>query len=247
MRELHGHQPGVEQWALDLPGFGDSPPGERHNVDGYVDDVVAFLELFEEPVHVVANSLGGMICVFAAAHRPDLVRSLGLISPAMPQYRVPWAAAAMAVMALPGLGERVVDRAGRVPAERQMAQLAAVLFADSSAVPEEDLDFAFRERARWAELDHSSVVLLGVLRSIIGQYTMPPRRSAWGAASRVLCPVLVTMASRDTLVGVWGRNRWRRTLPHARLVLMPSSGHVAMMEHPRAIGDVIRQFHHDVG
>jgi len=242
MRELRDD---AEQFALDLPGFGDSPPGTRHTVPGYVDDVIALLEQFDEPVHVVANSLGGMISVYVAARRPDLVRTLALVSPAMPQYRLPWAAQATAFMALPWLGERIIERAHGAPSERQVAQLAAVVFADPAAVPRDELDFAVQERARWTRQPYSGDVLLGALRSLVAQYTMPPRRSAWGAATRMLCPTMVMMGGRDTLVGSWARTRWRRARPRTRLVSMPNSGHVAMMEHPAAVAELIRQFHRD--
>lgn len=242
MREMRDD---AEQWAIDLPGFGESPPGERHTVGGFVADVVAFLERFDQPVHVIANSLGGMISVYVAARRPDLVRTLALVSPAMPQYRLPWAAQASAVMALPWLGEQILRHASAVPSERQIAQLAAVLFADPSALPAAELDFAVQERTRWMHKPHSNAVLLEALRSIVAQYTMPPRRSAWGAATRVLCPTMVMLGGYDTLVGSWGRNRWRRARPRSRLVSMPNSGHVAMMEHPQAVADLIRHFHRD--
>ncbi|WP_165358705.1 alpha/beta fold hydrolase [Haloactinopolyspora alba] len=242
MRELRAD---ADQWAPDLPGFGESPPAPRHTVDGYVADVVAFLERFGSPSHVVANSLGGMVSVYVAARRPDLVRTLSLVSPAMPQYRLPWAAQVTAVMAVPGLGERILAAAGANPSERQIAQLAAVLFADPAALPAAEFDLAVRERTRWMHQPYADAVLLGTLRSIVAQYTMPPRRSAWGAAARVLCPTLVMMGGRDTLVGSWGRARWRRTRPRTRLVTLPSSGHVAMMEHPRAVADLIREFLRD--
>ena len=42
-----------------------------------------------EPVHLLGNSLGGLVSLLVAARRPDLVASLTLVSPAMPVYRVP--------------------------------------------------------------------------------------------------------------------------------------------------------------
>lgn len=239
MRELRDD---ADQWAIDLPGFGESPPAARHTVADYVADVVAFIEGFDEPVHLVANSLGGMICVYVAASRPDLIETLTLVSPAMPQYRVPWAAQATAVMAVPRLGERILDRVGTVPSEKQIAQFAAVLFADPDAVPRDEYDFAAAERERWMQQPHANTVLLAALRSIVGQYTRPARRSAWAAASRVLAPMLVILGGHDTLVGSWSRSRWRRWHRNARLVAMPNSGHVAMIEHPHAVADLIREF-----
>ncbi|TDD69120.1 alpha/beta hydrolase [Jiangella aurantiaca] len=242
MRELRDD---AEQWAIDLPGFGESPPGDHHTVAEYVADVVAFLETFDRPVHLVANSLGGLICVYVASRRPDLVLTLSLVSPAMPQYRLPWAAQATAVMALPWLGERILRTVAAIPAEKQAERLTEMLFANAAVIPVAELTFAAEQRDRWTRQPHADAVLLAALRSIVAQYTRPGRRSAWYAASHILRPTLVIMGARDALVGAWGRTRWRRALRYARLVYMPNTGHVAMMEHPRAVAEVIREFVRD--
>ena len=39
------------------------------------------------PVHLIGNSLGGAVSTRVAARRPDLVRTLTLISPALPDLR----------------------------------------------------------------------------------------------------------------------------------------------------------------
>lgn len=242
MRELRDD---AEQWAVDLPGFGESPPGDHHTVAEYVADVIAFLETFDRPVHLVANSLGGMICVYVTSRRPDLVLTLSLVSPAMPQYRVPWAAGATAVMAVPWLGERILRSAAYVEPEKQAARLAAVLFADVAVIPAAELAFAAEQRDAWMQRPYADAVLLAALRSIVRHYTRPGRESAWRAASHILRPTLVVLGARDALVGAWGRTRWRRALRYARLVYMPNTGHVAMMEHPHAVAEIIREFLRD--
>ncbi|WP_158564163.1 alpha/beta fold hydrolase [Jiangella anatolica] len=242
MRELHDD---AAQWAIDLPGFGESPPGDHHTVAEYVADVVAFLETFDRPVHLVANSLGGMICTYVASSRPDLVLTLSLVSPAMPQYRLPWAAQATAVMAVPWLGERIIRSAAYVAPEKQAERLAAILFADVAVIPMAELTFAAEQRDQWMSRPYADTVLLQALRSIVRHYTRPGRESAWRAASHILRPTLVIMGARDALVGAWGRTRWRRALRYARLVYMPNTGHVAMMEHPAAVAGIIREFVRD--
>ena len=69
--------------ALDLPGHGRSPLGERVEIDAFADEVAATLDA--EGVgfaHLVAHSLGAAVAVALAARRPDLVGSLTLIAPA---------------------------------------------------------------------------------------------------------------------------------------------------------------------
>src|ERR1017187_8973387 len=64
--------------ALDLPGFGFSPPPPDgdYSIDGHASSVIGLIEKRANwPVHLVGNSLGGSICTRVAARRPDLVRT----------------------------------------------------------------------------------------------------------------------------------------------------------------------------
>src|SRR5689334_11770802 len=71
--------------AVDLPGFGYSDPSPRYSIPAFAATLTNYLDHDGRgPVHLVGNSLGGSIAVRVAALRPDLVRSLTLISPAMP-------------------------------------------------------------------------------------------------------------------------------------------------------------------
>lgn len=71
---------GVDSVALDLPGFGASPPpliagGARH----YAELVVATLrEMAEEPLVLVGHSFGGRVATVLSSRHPDLVRALVL-------------------------------------------------------------------------------------------------------------------------------------------------------------------------
>jgi pimeloyl-ACP methyl ester carboxylesterase len=228
----------VDQWAPDLPGFGESPPGRLHTVDAYVDLVVEYIEVLGRPAHVVANSMGGLISVLAAARRPDLVTSLALVSPAMPHLRQPSAARSMAVLAVPRVGERLLARINHMPPEDQVRRLADVLFGDPNVVDPDGFDLAVAERARRMEQGYGDTVLLESLRSIVRYYALP--RSAWAAAREVSCPTLVLLGARDTLVGSSTAKRWRRVVPRAQVVTLPSTGHVAMMERPAEVASLIR-------
>src|SRR3954462_7706642 len=71
--------------AVDLPGFGYSPPRRSSSIPAFAGRLIKYLEFADRgPVHLVGNSLGGAISVRVAALRPDLIRTLTLISPAMP-------------------------------------------------------------------------------------------------------------------------------------------------------------------
>lgn len=242
MRELLDS---VHPWAPDLPGFGESPPSGEHSVAAYAADVTAYLERFDDPVHLVGNSMGGLICVLVASLRPDLVRTLTLLSPAMPQHRLPWAAQVTAVMATPRLGEWILGRVNHAPTDDQVKRMAPMLYAEPAAVDPDELQFALEERMRWISRPHANAVLLDALRSLVVQYLSPRRRSAWWATRKVLCPTIVIVGDKDALVGAWAARRWQRIMPRARVIRLERTGHVAMMEHPRAVAHLMRDFLRD--
>lgn len=78
--------------ALDLPGFGASPPPpEVCGAAGYATAVAEVLDELETPVVVVGHSFGGRVAVHLAAARPDAVA--GLVLTGAPLVRRPGAVA----------------------------------------------------------------------------------------------------------------------------------------------------------
>ena len=68
---------GMAAVALDLPGFGSSPPPDRAwGADDYAVGVIAVLEEMHSPMVVLGHSFGGRVAVCVAARRADLVGGL---------------------------------------------------------------------------------------------------------------------------------------------------------------------------
>src|SRR3989442_3465750 len=70
-----------ESWGLILPhrpGFGTSPPLPRGD---FAAEAPLFAELLGEGAHLVGHSYGGVIALYAAALRPQAVRSLTVSEP----------------------------------------------------------------------------------------------------------------------------------------------------------------------
>jgi pimeloyl-ACP methyl ester carboxylesterase len=65
----------------DQRGHGDSDPAANYSIAGFTRDAIALIEWLDVgPVHLGGHSLGGIVAQRAAALRPDLIRSLALIS-----------------------------------------------------------------------------------------------------------------------------------------------------------------------
>ncbi|HJZ29429.1 MAG TPA: alpha/beta fold hydrolase, partial [Streptosporangiaceae bacterium] len=125
--------------ALDLPGFGDSPPrpDRRYSIAALAQTVAALIESREHKVHLIASSLGGAVAVKVAAARPDLVRTLTLISPALPDPRPHLDQVHFAVLSLPGVGPRLLRKYDALPAENRVADVIATCFSDPARFGEE--------------------------------------------------------------------------------------------------------------
>ncbi len=81
---------GLDAVALDLPGFGATPPpSEAWGAAGYANAVADVLHELDTPVVVVGHSFGGRIAVHLAASHPDAVA--GLVLTGVPLVRRPGA------------------------------------------------------------------------------------------------------------------------------------------------------------
>jgi pimeloyl-ACP methyl ester carboxylesterase len=212
--------------AVDLPGFGASPPlpgGAPAHVAGLADLVLAFLERhgIERP-HVAGNSLGGGIALELA--RRGGVRSATAVSPigfwtprelafAEASLRASRLGArhgrgACAVLAgsAPGrmaLGGQMFGRAWRMPAHELVASIDAL----AAATAFEAVLSAFAGHRAPGDLGDVPVTI------------------AWGDRDRLL---LHRQAARA-----------RRLLPRARHVTLPGCGHVPFYDDPAMVASVL--------
>ena len=229
----------VDGEAVDLPGFGFSPPpvDGRYTVGAHARAVIGHLERRGRgPVHLFGNSLGGAVSTRVAADRPDLVRTLTLVSPALPNLRpVRGGDPKMPLLLLPGLSALALRRLALQTPEQRAAAVLALCFGDPSTVPPQRLAEAAAEVRRRNALPHTSDAFAHSLRGLVSTYVGGPRRSLWAKAARVQAPVLLVWGDRDRLVDVAIAPRAARTFPDARLLVLPGVGHVAQMERPETV------------
>jgi len=223
--------------ALDLPGFGEAGPAPSrggYSVPAQARAVVGYLERRGAgPVHLVGNSMGGVATVLVAAARPDLVRTLTLISPAMPWLRPRRGSDfAMPLLLMPGIGRYAQRRLDALPPERRAAGLIRICFADPSAVPRNRVDEAVAEIARRRELPWSTDAFTAALRALARSYLVLGPRSLWRQAALVQAPTLVVWGAEDKLVPVELAGRTAAAVPDSRLLVLPNVGHVPQLEAP---------------
>ena len=115
--------------ALDLPGFGLTPPWRDYTLDTHVTAVAAAVDALDGPVELIGNSTGGLLCEMYAAHHPDRVARMVLIAPAtppvLPDPRVHWPTVArLTVEATPFLGELFIKSLLRNKGSRELLKLS---------------------------------------------------------------------------------------------------------------------------
>jgi pimeloyl-ACP methyl ester carboxylesterase len=231
--------------ALDLPGFGFSPaPGDGdYSVDARAAVVGALIDKCADgPVHLVGNSLGGAICTRLAARRPDLVSTLTLVSPALPDLRPRLLPYRLAVVTVPGVGRWLLKRLQQMPPDRRADMTIRDLFADPSLMEPQRRYEAITEVARRNSLVYAGDALLGSARALVAEYTRPGPGSLWRDAANVTAPTLVIYGSHDRLVDPSLAGRAARAFANCRVVVLPKTGHVAMMERPDLVAAEMRDF-----
>jgi pimeloyl-ACP methyl ester carboxylesterase len=204
----------------DHPGFGasDTPPWLRNIGDAayYYLDLIDALSLAK--LHVVGASLGGWIAVETAVRDCSRLASLTLIAPA---------------------GLRVAGVQAGDPFIWSPEESARNLYFDQS----------FAERMLAAPVTSETADLQLKNRFAFARLAWQPRLfnpdlERW--LHRIKTPVQLVWGNEDKVLPVAYAQAWLKKLPRARLLPIPSCGHLPQVEQPDAVANVIGVFVREV-
>ncbi|MER5453642.1 alpha/beta hydrolase [Micromonospora sp. NPDC002389] len=231
--------------AIDLPGFGRSEPGLRYTVPSFADRVIRWIEYSDRgPVHLFGNSLGGAISVRVAALRPDLVRTLTLVSPALPflDFRRSLQGRMLPLLAIPRAERLAAWRLAQFAPEVMAQQTMEACVADLSRISEQRRQEAVEEiRVRY-EATHYAAAYVRTFRGIVSSFLrsyLPGSGSLWRMARSVQARTLVVGGRQDRLVDVRVAPQTARVIPDSRLLMLDGVGHVAQLEVPRVVARAV--------
>ena len=230
--------PGLDCAALDLPGYGDSPPRPDggYSIGAFAQTTAKLIERQGRgPVHLIGNSLGGAVSVKLAARRPDLVKTLTLISPALPDTRPRLDLVRFPVLSLPRVGGWALSKFKTIPAEQRVWNVLTTCYYDASVVPPSRVADEVAELSRWDTLSYADAAMIGCVRSLTAEALRTGPLSAWRDAARCTMPTLVIYGSHDRLVSPRMAGKAARTFPDSKVVVLPRTGHVAQLEHPATV------------
>lgn len=234
----------VECEAVDLPGFGASPPPDDgdYSVTGHARAVIRCVQhAGRGPVHLWGNSMGGAVATRVAALRPDLVRTLTLVSPALPELRPQRTALPTGLLGLPGMAGLLRRVARDLPPAERARDVLRLCYGDPARITPEEFAAAAAEVERRQSLPYFWPALSRSARGIVSAYTAGGQHSLWQQARRVLAPTLLVYGGRDRLVSPRKATTANRAFPDSRLLVLPRAGHMAMMEYPDVVSVAFRE------
>ncbi|GAA2228028.1 alpha/beta hydrolase [Streptomyces nogalater] len=234
----------VDSEAVDLPGFGDSPPPDDgdYSVTGHARAVIRYLDAAGRgPAHLFGNSLGGAVATRVAAVRPDLVRTLTLVSPALPELRIQRTAVPTGLLGVPGIAALFTRLTKEWTPEQRVRGVMGLCYGDPGKVTPEAFRQAVEELERRLRLPYFWDAMARSARGIVNAYTLGGQHGLWRQAERVLAPTLLIYGGRDRLVGFRMARKAAGAFRHSRLVTLPDAGHVAMMEYPDVVAGAFRE------
>jgi pimeloyl-ACP methyl ester carboxylesterase len=231
--------------GVDLPGSGFSaPPAKRsgYSVRALAKTVIRLIETLDRgPVHLVGNSMGGAISIRVAASRPDLVKTLTLISPVLPDLRPHLSTIHFPILALPFVGRALTRYWARVPAENRVAGVYQSCCYDPAILHPERFAQEVAALRRLDELGYGGATLVGAARTLVAETLTPRPLSLWRAAERVQAPALVLFGSHDRLMSPALAAPAARAFKNAQVEVLPHIGHIGQMERPGLIAARFRE------
>lgn len=203
---------GLEAVAVDLPGFGLSPPpetawGSPEYAEWLAPLVGELAERGGHPLVVVGHSFGGRVGVRLAARYPELVAAVVLVGAPLARLGPP---------ARPRLRLRVARRLAR-------AGLVSPVRVD-------------RLRERYGSEDYRQAV--GVMRQVLVRTVAEEYRDD---LRHLACPAIVVAGENDPVVPPAMARAVAAQCPAARVVVLPGVGHLVPTEAPDALAREVRR------
>jgi pimeloyl-ACP methyl ester carboxylesterase len=223
--------------ALDLPGFGSSskPALASYTARYFADTIIDFMDsegIFS--AHLVGNSMGGRVALEVGLSRPERVRALALLCPAVAFVRRGLHPIVRAARPEFGLLPHHIRRS---IVERQFWSL----FADRDAVDPSVADIAVDEFQRIYCSAGARYAFLSAARNI---YLDAPfgRHGFYPRLAELQAPAMFLWGSHDKLISSRFERHVASWLPEAEQIVLEGCGHVPQIERPEQTNGLLRRF-----
>lgn len=209
---------GVEVFALDLPGHGDSPGGPETSVEAYAAGVIRWMEEQNVSKAVIAgHSMGGAITLTMALSMPDKVAGIVLVST--------------------GGKLRVHPDILALTADDEKFQTAAEIVTSWS------FSEGSNPRLRELALDRLKETSAEVANA---DYNACDGFDLMDRVGDISVPALVICGEEDRMTPVKYSRYLNENITHAELIMVPGAGHMVTLEKPGTVAEAIRGFVHRI-
>lgn len=222
--------------AVDLPGYGDSPPlGSRATIPSYVDLMADLIRaVSDKPVVLVGHSMGGMISLTLALEHPELVERLVLLCPTISgrlSMFINLFMSPFVILQRIAIFDWLVSLL-----EPQMFivtdhLLKPALFADRTGITEQDY-LKIRADARRPGRGRVRAECFWAMRE----------HDLRGRLAAITAPSLVIWGMEDNTVPLRDASVVAREWPDADLRVIPNAGHWPQFETPEVTERYVRAF-----
>ena len=206
--------PGCRVYAVDLPGHGRSGGSGQPTIAGYGERIVQWLQAIHlGRVVFVGHSMGSAIALWLALEAPQQVGGLILIGAAA-QLKVNPALIASAAnpVSFPQVVETIIHWSFSRQAPSQLSRLATRRMLETNP-----------------SLLHSDLLACD---SFNIQARLP----------EIHCPTLVICGAEDKMTPPNSGRSLAEHIAGASLEIIPSAGHMAMIEQPQAVEQILVEF-----
>ncbi|TDK22749.1 alpha/beta hydrolase [Luteimonas aestuarii] len=237
---LHGYTGSKENWyrlctalprryrllAPDLPGWGESErvADADHGFAAQAVRVAGFLRhVARGPVVLLGHSMGGGIATLVAARHPDLVDKLVLLDAAGVEF------------AENAFGRAVLEGGNPfgVADSAALDQYFSILFHERHARPR------LPWPGSWAYMAHRRREA-AFEQSVLDRIGRSDERFLPGQeATRIRQPTLLLWGAHDAVIDPSAMALYAERIPHAHTGLLERSGHMTLMEEPRAVAEAV--------
>lgn len=207
---------------LDLPGCGLSDP-LRQRAHYTPEHTAGLFERIRQRLgldrfHLAGNSLGGFFSWYYAAHYPERVDKLVLLSPIAYPQALP---RMFGLLTAWGIGEMARFVSPRFVVEQSVRRVYGDPRAVTSRVVDRYHELVCHRRNRHALVETVRRIKLFATDPVLSTHVRKlraPTLLMWGAKDRLVPPALI--------------ENWMRDVAHLELKVYPDAGHIPMEEYP---------------
>lgn len=226
-------------YALDMLGFGASRKAAvTYKVDLWVEQVYDFWRTFiQQPVVLVGNSIGSLVCVAAAAAHPEMVKGIAMLSlpdpsieeEAIPGWLQPTVATIKSIVASPLLLKTVFYAVRRPPFVRKWV---AIAYANPDAITDELVEIL-----SGPALDRGSARAFAALLKAMTSAKFGPKVKALLPTLDI--PMLLIWGRQDRMVPPKLARQFSELNPRIQLLELDNAGHCPHDECPDRVNQIL--------